>query len=653
MPAKKLELNQPQSRELNLTNERSAINEEARTVELAFSSEAPYERWYGVEILDHTEGSINFSRLNNGAALLLGHDTRTQIGVVERAWLDADRKGRAIVRFSKSALAEEIFQDVKDGIRRLVSVGYSVEDYAYLGEVNNQDNYRMTKWTPYEISIVPVPADASVGVGRNLTLPKQPSQQKDATMPPKDDNQATAQAVLPTDNARAFEPTPTISMKDPLTEERERMKEIRALARTHNQVEFGDYAIDNGTSLDAFRAQLLGNLQKNGSIKPSESPEIGMSERDVKQYSFARALLAASDPMNAHKLAPFEYECSRAMQDKRGDARPERQTALTIPVDVLSRGMNLSPEAAASATRMMGGRRDLTAGSMSGGGYSVATNLLMGSFIELLRDSMVLTQLGVTFLTDLNGNIAIPSQTGSASSYWVDESGSPQASQQTLGQITMSPSTVGAFTDFSRRLLLQSSMDVEAFVRADLASIIALAIQQAAINGSGVGSEPLGLLNTSGVSAVIGGANGAYPTYENMIDLTTAVDSDNALMGNLGYLTNTKVRGRLQKTAGLNNTIAKPVWEVSGGLNNLVGYSAHVTNAVPSNLSKGTNHNCSAIMFGNWRDLMIGMWGGLDIMLDPYTGATSGTKRVIALQDVDIKLRREASFAVMKDALTD
>jgi HK97 family phage major capsid protein len=429
------------------------------------------------------------------------------------------------------------------------------------------------------------------------------------------------------------------------------MKEIRALARQFDKPDLGDAAIDNGVSVDNFRAQLLGSIGKNPAMRASESPEIGMSERDVSQYSFTRALLAASDPMNAAKLAPFEYECSRAAQDQRGDVRAERQAALTIPVDVLSRGMSIGNDAASSAMRMMSGRRDLTAGSMSGGGNTISTNLLSGSFIEMLRNAMVLDQLGATFLTGLNGNIAIPSQTGTATSYWVDESGSPTESQQTVGQVTMTPKTVGAFTDYSRRLLLQSSIDVEAFVRADLAAIIGLAIQNAALNGTG-GNMPTGVLNASGIGAIIGGTNGAAPTYDHLIDMTTIIDSANADMGNLGFLTNSQVRGKLRKTPVMGNAAAMPVWGLSDGINNVAGYQSYVTNAIPSDLVKGSSSACSAIIFGNWADLMIGMWGGLDIMLDPYTGATSGTKRVVALQDVDVALRRVASFAVMKDALT-
>jgi HK97 family phage major capsid protein len=304
---------------------------------------------------------------------------------------------------------------------------------------------------------------------------------------------------------------------------------------------------------------------------------------------------------------------------------------------------------------MMMAQRALVVGTPTAGGNFVATDLLGASFIDLLRNAMVLDRLGITWLRDLNGNIAIPSQSGAATGYWVAENGAPTESQQTVGQVTLTPKTVGAFTDFSRRLLLQSSLDVEAFVRADLAATLGQMLQAAAINGSGASNQPTGILNASGIGAVVGGTNGIAPTYDHMVDLESAVANVNADMGNLAFLTNTKVRGKLRKTQEFASTNGKPVWTSSGqaGVGDVLGYQALTSNSVPSNLDKGTSVGvASAAIFGNWSELIIGMWGGLDIMLDPYTGATSGTKRVVALQDVDVALRRAASFAVFKDILT-
>jgi len=266
----------------------------------------------------------------------------------------------------------------------------------------------------------------------------------------------------------------------------------------------------------------------------------------------------------------------------------------------------------------------------------------------------VLDRLGVTWLRDLNGNVAIPRQSGAAQCYWVAESGAPTESGQTIDQVVMTPKTVGAFTDYSRRLLLQASLDVEAFVRADLASIIGLGIQLAAMNG-GASNDPTGLFNVSGIGSVAGGANGGAPTYDHMVDLESAVSVANADVGTMAFLTNAKVRGKLRKTQEFASTNGKAVWTSGSerGIGDVLGYDAVVTNAIPSNLTKGTSAGvCSGIAFGNWADMLIGMWGGLDVMLDPYAGATSGTKRVIALQDVDVAFRHAESFAVMKDALT-
>ena len=454
---------------------------------------------------------------------------------------------------------------------------------------------------------------------------------------------------------------------DPLAGERERMREIRALGRAHGMESLGDQAIDSGMSLDAFRAQVLEKLKDSGKLRPAESPEIGMSEREVRQFSVCRALLAASDPANAAKIAPFEMEASRAAQDKRMDAPKDRENAITIPVDVLSRGIMVNADIAQAAARMMIQRaatssaamqsyyRDLLVGTPTAGGNTVATELLGSSFIELLRNAMILDKLGITWLRDLAGNLAIPSQTGGAATYWVGENGTVTESQATFGQVVMTPKTIGALTDYSRRLLLQSSIDVEVFVRLDLATGLGLGMQAAALNGAGASNEPMGLLNAVGVGSVPGGVNGAAPTYDLMVDLESQVANANADAGNLAYVTNSKVRGKLRKTQEFASTNGKPVW-TSGrerGIGEVLGYDALVTNTMPSNLTKGTSAGvCSAIAFGNWADLMIGMWGGLDIMLDPYTGSASGMKRVVALQDCDVGIRNVASFAVMKDALT-
>jgi HK97 family phage major capsid protein len=294
--------------------------------------------------------------------------------------------------------------------------------------------------------------------------------------------------------------------------------------------------------------------------------------------------------------------------------------------------------------------RDLVKGTPSAGGDLVATDVLAGSFIELLRNRMVVRQAGATVLGGLVGDVAIPRQTGAGTAYWLAESGAPTESQQAVDQVPMSPKTVGAFTDISRKLLKQSSIDVEMFVRGDLAQVLSLAIDRAALHGDGTGNQPTGIASTSGIGSVAGGTNGAAPTWANIVQLESEVSIDNADVGRLAYVTNTKVRGKLKVTP---KESGQPIYVWGDGPNPLNGYSAYASNQVRSDLDKGTSTGvCSAIFFGNWGDLVIGMWGVLDILVDPYTGGTSGTVRVITLQDVDIAVRHAQSFSAMLDALT-
>ncbi|MBT9154932.1 MAG: hypothetical protein DDT39_01618 [Firmicutes bacterium] len=198
--------------------------------------------------------------------------------------------------------------------------------------------------------------------------------------------------------------------------------------------------------------------------------------------------------------------------------------------------------------------------------------------------------------------------------------------------------------------MLQSSIDVDNFVRSDLATVLALAIDLAALHGTGVANQPRGIANTTGIGVVIGGVNGAVPTWANVVGLETAAAILNADVGSLSYITNARVRGRMKTTQKVATTDSVMLWETN--VSPLNGYPVHVTNQVRSDLTRGTGTGLSAIFFGNWADLLIGQWGTLDILVDPYTGGTSGTVRVIALQDVDVAVRQPASFSAMLDAIT-
>jgi HK97 family phage major capsid protein len=360
--------------------------------------------------------------------------------------------------------------------------------------------------------------------------------------------------------------------------------------------------------------------------------DVGLNEKEVRQFSFIRAINALANPSDrkAQEAAAFEFECSRAV----AEVMKKSAQGIMVPVEVL--------------------RRDMVVGTDASGGYMVATDLLAANFIELLRSKMMTRALGAITLGGLVGDVAIPKQTGGATAYWVAESGAPTESTPVLAQLALTPKTCGAFTDISRKLLKQSSIDAEAFVRSDLAACLALALDAAGIAGTGASNQPRGILSTTGIGDVAcGDPDGAAPVWGDIIGLETEVAVDNADVGALAYLTNAKARGKLKQVEKSANT-GLFVWEngIEPGFGLMNGYRAAASNQVPSDLTKGGGSALSAIIFGNWADLIYGLWGTVDITVDPYTNSTSGTVRVVALQDADVGVRHAESFAAAQDAVT-
>nr|WP_239057916.1 phage major capsid protein [Pseudodesulfovibrio sp. JC047] len=560
----------------------------------------------------------------------MDHDRRDQVGVVESVEIGADRKGRAVVRFGKSERAEEIYQDVKDGIRSLVSVGYRIFKMILEKTDDDTETYRATDWQPYEISIVSVPADTSVGVGRDydgetnkITIEGVRTMEKKTPKQPTGTNVSTDPVVPAVDVNAARE--------EARREEGARIREITAIGEQFQMRDLATEAINGDKSVDEFRADVLAKMGKPRSIQPV-APELTNNEN--RDYSVLRAISAS---LNGDQSG-FEREISNDIAKKLG-----RETSgIFVPTS-----LRFTPE-------MFQARAPLNTGTGAEGGHLVATEHM--PLIELLRNRMCVKQLGATVLGGLEGNLAFPKQTGSAQLEWVGENpGSDQNdSEASFDMLTMMPKSAMATTAYTRQMLAQGSLDVEMFVRNDLATINALGMDLAAIAGSGTGFEPRGILNTTGIGLVVGGDNGAAPEWTDIVGLETAVAAGNADIGNLGYLTNAKVRGKLKTTEKASNT-GQFIWqdgkELGAGMLN--GYRSMASNQVPGNLTKGTaNAICSAIIFGNWADLMIGEWGVIEIIADPFSKKKQALVEVTSFNLCDIGLRHEESFSAMKDALT-
>ncbi len=582
-----------------------AIDEEKRTVELAFSSETPVERTFGFEVLDHSEGSVDLQRLNGGAALLVNHNLDDQVGVVESARVDDDKVGRATVRFGNSERAQEIFRDVQDGIRRLVSVGYHILDTVRSEAKDGLDTIKATHWMPVEISLVAVPADATgSGVGRSVD--EDPTENK-----VEETRQESETNIMETKTEKIESPqVQVVDERQVRSAETKRAKEIAELGKQYDCMDDAVNAIQEGRSVGEFSRYILDSKMNEKPLEvATDNGEIGLNERELEGYSITRAV---DTFCRKGKFEGLEAEASEAAKARYGRS----VDGLCVPTDVL--------------------QRDLNIGTAVDGGNTKATDLLSGSFIDLLRNASVVAQTGATYLNGLSGDVAIPRQSASATATWETEVAAVSETSAQVDQVTMSPKGLTAMTTYSKQLLAQSSIDIEQFVRNDLASILAVAQDLAAVDGTGSSNQPTGIMVTSGVGTITVNAN----NFINAVNLESEVAVDNALSGSLAYVTNAKYIGKLKQSEKATNS-GRFVYE-DGKVN---GYPCFMSNQMPATYATNTK---SAIVFGNFSDLLIGNWNGLDIVVDPFTEAAKRQVRLVTSLWTDIAVRHPESFSFSK-----
>lgn len=642
----------------------SGFDVEKRTVELAFSSEIEAERWFGIEILDHAPSSVRLQRLRDGGAVLVDHDWSDQVGVVESVTIGADRRGRAVVRFGKSARANEIFQDVVDGIRKHVSVGYRVLGAKLEETRDNEDVYRVTDWEPFEISFVAVPLDHSVGVGRAMEktqeeqppVPVQTASVPSGNAAEKSNSERTNQmkykyfrdasgnlvrqqvgedgALMGTPEVVEAAGAGERSLQaNGAAAERARSSAILSMGEQYDCRELAQTAVQGTTTVEEFTRSALEHMNTKSKapvtssrsaparaaqtpVTDANSPIIGLNDEEIRSYSIFRAVraLAPNASQRDRDAAAFELECSESAQRQMGVTAQ----GIMVPYDVLaSRAFNA------------GGAANTPAGAQTGSNL-VQTDLRDGSFIEMLRNRTTLMRLA-TLMGGLVGNVDIPKQTGGATAYWIGEGDDAPEGSPTIGQLGLSPKTVAAYTDITRRLLMQSTPDAEGIVRRDLANAIAQAIDLAGYYGTGTGNQPRGIKNYTGINAVDFASQ--WPTYPEVVQMESEIAADNADVSQMGYVMNARGRGALKTTpkfsvGGIDQGV---IWEPGNTVN---GYRTEVTNQLAA----------GDVFFGNFADVIIGMWGGLDLTVDPYSLSKSGGLRIVAFQDIDLVLRRVESM---------
>lgn len=587
----------------------SRAKDETRTCEAVLSTETGVFRGGYTEVLRHDDTSVDLSRAADGLPLLWSHDPAQHIGTVENIRIH-NHQLRGRLRFSESPLGQEKFADVKAGILRGLSIGYQINDY----ETRDGDGIRQeliaTRWLPFECSAVSIAADTAAGIGRALQFGELPGKPESVEF--LDAQQA----------ARNF-------YKGYIESIEELPEAEKAVAEIQRQLLAATTAADLEETRELMRATWefardLPGVTRDGA-KLIYRKEVPLMEKyqpffnlkttrgdNPENFSLCRAIAMTFDPVAARQ-GGMEFEImqdARRLSGKRGEG-------FTLPENALF--------------------RSVTKGGT--GGNVIGVDHLGGQFVGALRERLITGRLGATILPGLQQDVTIPRGVADSTASWIagDGSDAVSSSDPTFDQITLQPKTLGAYVTLSRKMLLQSDPAAEQLVRNSLSFAVAKALDTAALNGSGAANQPLGILGQTGIFS---DTHAGTPTFAELVDLEGALMVDDADMGNMGYCTTGALAAALKQTE-IVSTTGQMIWTATGeGEGRVNGYRALVSNIVPT----GT------VIFGNWSDLLIGLWSGLDILTDPYTRAAYGDVVVTILQDCDIAVRHGESFAEVHPA---
>jgi HK97 family phage major capsid protein len=594
------------------------VDADTREFDMALSSEEPYGRWWGIEVLGHRAGEIDLAWLDSGRApLLADHSRWEQIGVIVKAWVGEDMKCRCVARLGHSERAEQEMRDIQAGVRINVSVGYEIEELELVKVDGEEKTYRATRWKPLEGSTVSIPADMTVGIGRSAAqppatpaLPATPRNHQEHTMPEgKKPEEQTGDAAF-----------------------RTAVGNITRLADAYSQwVKPGDVtkAIADGADAQKFQDMIMERM-KTPAQDVTTTAALGANERETQQYSFLRAIQAQIPGSGVD--AGREREFSRAIAKALG-REPE---GIFIPADLFGSQKQ---------------QRDFLAGTAGQAGNLIQTSVMGDMFTDVLRPALVMARLGITILPGLRSNVAIPRKSVAGTLAMLTEVATAAETEPTTVQATLTPKRIGAFTEPSKQAIIQSEVGIEAMIRDDLITGGAVLIENQGINGSGAGANSRGIRNVSGIGSVVGGTNGANFAWSHVTGLEAACANANAASTErAGYLINTKIVNTAKNTQKAANLPF--IWD--DGDRPLNGYRAGITNNVPSNLTKGTSNGvCSSAIFSSdWSMFVLGLFGGLDVTVDPYSLATTGQVRITLNQFIDWLCRQPGAFASMDDALT-
>jgi len=412
---------------------------------------------------------------------------------------------------------------------------------------------------------------------------------------------------------------------------------------------------ENVKTLQERHAELKSQVAQAEAFEAAQAESAGRQHRDQERTQGSAG--RGSDNPDAVKKRYSILRAIRNIAEGRQHEGIEAEMFQEADREARSAGVSLSgtiriPGMLSRMSNEYEKRADLSVGTTTAGGYTVQNTL--GELIPILQPKLVTEALGADVLRGLTSNFTLPRNNGDSAAAWEGENTDADQTDVTFDQVAMTPKRLACFTVIGKQLMFQSSIDVENLVRRRMNFAVSKAVDTAAINGSGTSNQPTGVLNTSGIGSVAIGTNGGNPTWAHIVSLETTVAVGDADMGRLGYLTTPGVRGKLKGTEKASST-GMFVWtdERAGDsrLGQLNGLNAFTSTLVPSTLTKGTSSGvCHAIVFGNWEELVIGQWAGVDMTVDNITLAGKAQIKIIINSWWDIAVKHAASFAAIKDA---
>lgn len=592
--------------------------DEKTTITFPASSEEPVERYWGNEVLSHEKGAVRMDRASRGAMpLLFNHNVDDPIGMITAARLEKNRLMVDAQLFATSR-AEEVRSMIEGGLRN-VSLAYRINK---IEEDKNEERFTVTDWEPYEVSIVTVPADPTVGIGRGAEVEYEVRMIRASVPQPTAPSGATKKERAMTAEEQAAADAAEGKRKIGAVEaERERRTAIQNLCKS-NQIDprVEERWIMDGTTLPQVAQEILDVMEERGKQKPVAASLLGLSSKETQKYSIFRAIRALKFGGVKRQFveeAAFEMECSNAVAKQLGR---ELTSNILVPGEVLTRPLG---DAAARAMATQPGSK---------GGILV--NVENMGFIDILRNRSVALAMGARNLSGLVGNVTFARQTGKASVTWQGGDGtSVTATDQALGQLAMSPKTAIAITDVSEQLLRQSTPSAEQFVMADLAADIAIdGVDNVVLNGTG-GAQPLGIKNTTGITS---GQDSSSANYAKVLAFISTAGAANAIRSNPGFVTNTAGAAILMQRQKFSSTDT-PLWTGNMLDGQCVGFNAMSSEQVAS----------GNLIFGSWNEIIVGDWGVLELAMD--NGGTRFNQAQVGIRAmwmVDVLIRYPQAFVV-------